>query len=62
MRHLRTTYGFKGPEREESLRKSMSANHDKVSLEFYFSTLSFLFLFTTCFERAHRSPTILSDV
>ncbi|CAF1234026.1 unnamed protein product [Rotaria magnacalcarata] len=29
MRQLRSTYGFKGPEREESLRKSMSANHDK---------------------------------
>ncbi|CAF2516412.1 unnamed protein product [Rotaria sp. Silwood2] len=29
MRQLRTTYGFKGPEREYSLRKSIVANHDK---------------------------------
>lgn len=30
MRQLKLTYGFKGPERQELLRKSMSAHHDKV--------------------------------
>jgi len=30
MRQLRLTYGFKGPERQEVLRKTMSAHHDKV--------------------------------
>jgi len=34
MRELRLTYGFKGPERQDVLRKSMSANHDKVILEY----------------------------
>lgn len=29
IRQLRLTYGFKGPERQEVLRKTMSAHHDK---------------------------------
>jgi hypothetical protein len=34
MRELRLTYGFKGPERQDVLRKSMCANQDKVILEY----------------------------
>jgi hypothetical protein len=34
MRQLRLTYGFKGPEREEVLRQTMIANHDKVIFDY----------------------------
>jgi len=40
MRQLRLTYGFKGPERQDVLRKSMSARQDKVILK-YIQVLSF---------------------
>jgi hypothetical protein len=30
MQRLRLSYGFKGPERQELLKKSMTANQDKV--------------------------------
>jgi hypothetical protein len=30
MNRLRSTYGFKGPQRQEVLQKCISANHDKV--------------------------------
>jgi hypothetical protein len=33
MRQLRLTYGFKGPERDDVLRQSMTANQDKVILD-----------------------------
>jgi hypothetical protein len=34
MNRLKLSYGFKGPEREELLRKTMCTNHDKV---YYYS-------------------------
>ncbi len=34
MRQLKFTYGFKGPERQDVLRHSMSANQDKVILPY----------------------------
>lgn len=34
MNRLRLSYGFKGPEREELLKKTMSSNPDKVFFSF----------------------------
>jgi hypothetical protein len=34
MQRLRLSYGFKGPERQDLLKKSITANQDKVYIQF----------------------------